>query len=157
MTYSRSRTEVDQNKIQSLLAGVIGASINARSKVLAFSAVVETVTGLALIVAPALVITLLLGASEFGQLLPVARCFGVALLALALACWPNGLSAAGKGSPALHGMLAYNFLIALFLAYLGAVERVGGVLLWPAVALHAVVALMLAGSWLPGADSRPTH
>jgi hypothetical protein len=101
------------------------------------------------------VVTLLLGTNDFGQLLPVARCFGVALLALTLACWPSGLSAAGKGSPALRGMLTYNFLIALFLTYLGAVERVGGILLWPAVALHAVVALMLAGSRLAEAGSRP--
>jgi hypothetical protein len=138
---------------------VSGASLNVRSKVLAFSAVVETVTGLALIVAPGLVVQLLLGTNDFGQLLPVARCFGVALLGLALACWPSGLSAAGKGSPALRGMLAYNFLIALFLAYLGAVERVGGILLWPAVALHAVIALMLAGSWLAPrpAQGRPAH
>ena len=40
--------------------------------------------------------------------------------------------------------------MALFLAYLGVVERVGGILLWPAVALHAIVALILARSWLPG-------
>ncbi len=104
--------------------------------------------------APVLVIRLLLGTSEFGQLLPLARCFGVALLALALACWPSALSAAGKGSPPLQGMLTYNFLIALFLAYLGAVERIGAILLWPAVALHAIVALMLAGSWVaPGPAS----
>jgi hypothetical protein len=45
-------------------------------------------------------------------------------------------------------MLTYNALIALFLAWFGAVERIGGILLWPAVALHAVVALALAGSWL---------
>jgi hypothetical protein len=136
---------------------VIGAGPNARRKALAFSAVVETVTGLALIVAPALVITMLLGTNDFGQLLPVARCFGVALLGLALACWPSGLSAAGKGSPALRGMLTYNFMIALFLVYLGAVERVGGILLWPGAALHAVVALILAGSWLAKAGPRPTR
>ncbi len=136
---------------------MIGTGAHARRKVLALSAVVETVTSLALIVAPALVVTLLLGTNDFGQLLPVARCFGVALLGLALACWPSGLSAPGKGSPALRGMLTYNFLIALFLAYLGAVEPAGGILLWPAVALHAVVALMLAGSWLSGAGSRPTQ
>jgi hypothetical protein len=129
-------------------------SLAVRRNTLAFSTIVEVATGFALIGDPALVIRLLLGTSEFGQLLPVARCFGVALLGLALACWPSGLGAAGKGSPALRGMLAYNALIALFLAYLGAVERVGGILLWPAVALHTVVALVLAGSWL-GAKAGP--
>jgi hypothetical protein len=126
---------------------VNGASLSAQRKILAFSAVVEVGTGLASIVAPALVIELLLGTSDFGQLLPVARCFGAALLGLGLACWPARQSAA-NGSPAVRGMLTYNALIALFLAWFGAVERIGGILLWPAVALHAVVALALAGSWL---------
>jgi hypothetical protein len=40
-------------------------------------------------------------------------------------------------------MLAYNMLIALFLAYLSIVEHIGGVLLWPAVALHVAVAASL--------------
>ena len=40
-------------------------------------------------------------------------------------------------------MLAYNVLIALYLAYLGTAGHRGGVLLWPGVGLHAVVALGL--------------
>jgi hypothetical protein len=136
---------------------VNGASLSAQTKILAFSVAVEIATGIASIVAPARVIELLLGTSDFGQLLPMARCFGVALLALGFACWPSRQSAA-KGSPALRGSLTYNALIALFLAYFGAVERVGGVLLWPAVALHAVVALMLARSKLgPRPARRPAN
>jgi hypothetical protein len=97
------------------------------------------------------------GTGGFGRLLPVARCFGVALLALGLACWPG--PAAGNRWPALRGMLTYNSVIALFLAYLGAVEHVGGLLLWPAVGLHAAVALMLARSWqvLACETQRPDH
>jgi hypothetical protein len=98
-----------------------------------------------LIVDPSLVIRLLLGTDDFGRLLPVARCFGATLLALGLACWPS--VAPGNGSPALRGILTYNSLIALFLASLGVVERVGGFLLWPAVGLHAVLALLLGRSW----------
>lgn len=40
-------------------------------------------------------------------------------------------------------MFLYNLLIALFLAYLGTVGHYGGILLWPAVALHGVVGLLL--------------
>ena len=50
---------------------------------------------------------------------------------------------AESGSPAFRAMLIYNVLIALYLAYLGAAEHLGGVLLWPGVALHAIVALLL--------------
>jgi hypothetical protein len=45
-------------------------------------------------------------------------------------------------------MLVYSVLIALLLAYVFQVAHLGGVLLWPAVALHAVVALLLIWTWL---------
>jgi len=40
-------------------------------------------------------------------------------------------------------MLIYNLLIAAFLAWLGTAAHTTGILLWPAVALHAGVALAL--------------
>jgi hypothetical protein len=44
-------------------------------------------------------------------------------------------------------MSTYNALIALYLAWLGIVGHMGGLLLWPAAALHAVVALLLLWTW----------
>ena len=117
-------------------------------RTLAFAAVLEAATGLVLIALPARVADLLLGAPLSGAGTALARCFGIALLALGLACWP-GRARAESGSAALRAMLAYNVLIALCLADLGAVRHLGGVLLWPAVALHAVVALLLVRGWLP--------
>jgi hypothetical protein len=40
-------------------------------------------------------------------------------------------------------MLAYNALIALYLAYCGVMEHFAGLLLWPGIGLHAAVALWL--------------
>jgi hypothetical protein len=71
----------------------------------------------------------------------LARCFGIALLSLALACWPG--ERVDGTSPAFRGMLAYNALIALYLGYLGAFEDVYGLLLWPGVMLHAGIAALL--------------
>ena len=76
----------------------------------------------------------------------MGRLPGIAIFALGLACWPGAQQAEG-GSPAFRGMLVYNVLIALFLVYLFKVGHLGGVLLWPAVALHAVVALLLVWTW----------
>jgi Ca2+/Na+ antiporter len=121
-------------------------SIDALRRVLGFAAVVELGTGLVLVVDPAIVVTLLLGAEVSGTGTLLGRCFGIALLALGLACWPSR-QRAGSGSPAFRAMSTYNALIALYLAYLGTVGRVGGLLLWPAVALHAVVALLLVWTW----------
>lgn len=108
-------------------------------KLLAFTAIVEIGTALAVMADPGIVVALLLGENVAGVGVPVARCFGIALLALGLACWPQPQ---GNG-PAFRAMLVYNAAIALFLAYLFAFGHLGGMLLWPAVGLHAVVAVVL--------------
>ncbi|HEV2156051.1 hypothetical protein [Bradyrhizobium sp.] len=102
---------------------------------LAFAAVSEAATGLALLIAPSLVSQLLLGEPLSGVATPVARVAGIALIALGIACWP--------GWPPLPGMLIYSGAITLFLAYVGFADRLGGVLLWPAVALHLVLTTLL--------------
>jgi hypothetical protein len=119
-----------------------GTSLSTLRSSLSFSAVVEVGTGLVLMIAPASVGILLLGVEVTGVGMPLARCFGIALLALGVACWPRRQSAESS-SPARRAMLIYNVLIALYLAYLGTVAHFWGVLLWPAVALHTVVGLLL--------------
>jgi hypothetical protein len=115
-------------------------------RILSFAAVVEVGTGLVLLIDPVIVVTLLLGAEVSGAGIPLGRCFGIALLALGVACWPSRQHP-NRGSPAFRAMLIYNVLIALYLAYLGTVGHLRGVLLWPAVTLHAVVALLLLQMW----------
>ncbi len=111
-------------------------------KILAFTVVVEFGTALALLFDPGIVVRLLLGAELSGVATPLGRSFGIALLALCLACGPGSLRAEGV-SPAVRAMFIYNLLIALYLAYLGTVGHMQGLLLWPAVFLHAAVALLL--------------
>jgi hypothetical protein len=77
----------------------------------------------------------LLGEQLSGVATPVARVAGIALIALGIACWP--------GSSPLLGMLAYSALVTMYLAYLGAAGVVDGMLLWPAVVLHAILAALL--------------
>jgi hypothetical protein len=110
-------------------------------KVLIFAAVAEVATGLALLTVPSLVGQLLLGEELAGVDLPVARVTGIALIALGIGCWP--------GSP-LVGMLAYSVAVTLYLAYIGFAGHSAGVLLWPAVALHAVLSVLLGRAWLVG-------
>jgi hypothetical protein len=103
-------------------------------KALIFAAVAEVATGLALMIAPSLVGQLLLGAELTGAAVPVARVTGIALVALGIACWPG---------PLLVGMLVYTALVMAYLAYIGIRGEWVGPLLWPAVAVHAVLALLL--------------
>ena len=121
-------------------------------RILIFAAFVELGTGLALIIDPAVVVALLLGAEISGVGMVLSRCFGIGLLSFGLACWPGGRGGA-SGSSAARGMLVYNALIALYLAYLGAVARNRGMLLWPGVMLHAVVALLVL--WRTWRDEHP--
>lgn len=114
---------------------------------LAFAAAVEFATGLALCFDPALVVRLLLGLELAGAGVLLARCFGIALLSLALACWPAG-PRGSSAAAAVRGMLVYNISIALFLGWLGVTAQPGGLLLWPAAALHAGVAVWIGRTGL---------
>ena len=101
---------------------------------LTFAAVAETATGLALLIAPSLVVQLLLGEQLTGVAIPVARVAGIVLIGLGIVCWPG---------PPLAGMLTYSALITLYLAYLGFADGLTGVLLWPLVALHLILTALL--------------
>jgi hypothetical protein len=102
---------------------------------LVFAAVGEAATGVALLTVPALVGRLLLGEELSGVAIPVARVAGIALIALGVACWPG---------PPRVGMLTYGAAVTLYLAYLGLAGGKLGILLWPAVVLHAILTALLA-------------
>ena len=80
------------------------ASVKPLKKILAFAALVEVGTGLILMIRPAVVVTLLLGVDVSGTGILLGRCFGIALLALGLACWPGG-QRAEPHSPAVVTLL----------------------------------------------------
>jgi hypothetical protein len=110
----------------------------------AVAAVVEMVTGLVLLIYPPLFGWLLFGAalSDAGQAL--GRLAGIALLALALACWP-GLAERKSSARAL---ILFSLLSAIYLLYLGVGSGPVGILLWPAAALHAALTILLVWTWL---------
>jgi hypothetical protein len=107
------------------------------------TAVVETPLGVMLLLSPPLVARLLLGASlDPPATLIVGRIAGAALLSLSAACWlarDDGPSRARRGLVA--AMLLYNSVALAVLANAAVGGRLVGVLMWPAVALHAVLAV----------------
>ena len=115
-------------------------------KLVAFTIFVEIGTAFAALAAPALLVQLLLGAPTDATTRAVTRCFGIALLALAAAWWPDQASSEHVRPP-FRGRLVYNALIAAFLAYLALVQHMSGPLLWPVVALHAVVSVLIIATW----------
>ena len=107
------------------------------------SAAVEAATGLALIAVPSLVARLLLGAGLSDSGIAVARLTGIALLCLALACWPGGVDATQR---VIRALLTYNLLAALCLGYLTVGGGFVSYLLWPACVVHSVLGVLLVPS-----------
>ena len=124
---------------------------NPLASIVAFSAIAELATGLALIAVPTVVVALLLAPETSAMIVPVARLTGFALVALGIACWPGRH---GAGNAAFRALLTYNLLVAAYLAYLGAAQHLGGLLLWPVVGMHAAVTGLLL--YFRSVES-PTH
>jgi hypothetical protein len=114
-----------------------------RKLLLLTTAFVEVATGLCLLVLPAVLLTILLGTEHAtGDALFVGRIAGVAVLAIGIASW---MARSDAFTPAqlglLTGILIYDAAASMLLAFAGSVLEMNGVLLWPAVALHAILAL----------------
>lgn len=105
--------------------------------------VIEAGAGLALIVSPALVASILIGAPfDTPADSVVGRVAGAALLALALACWRARNDEQSQArSGVVSGMFLYNAVTVLVLADAGIVLHLSGIGLWPAVVLHAAMAV----------------
>lgn len=117
-------------------AGRTAASVGV-SKLILASAGIELVTGIILILAPSFLGKLLFGI-EFPDIARgVARLAGIALAALAIACWPPRQGTATNTGAAIRALLTYNFLAAIYLCYWRLAYHSEGPLLWWAVALHA--------------------
>jgi hypothetical protein len=106
-------------------------------KLLILTAVSEGATGLVLLGYPTIVAKLLFSVEIHGAAIVMSRLAGIGLFALGVACWPGNLA-----YRALYGMLTYGTLAMLYLAYIGIVGS-AGILLWPAVAVHAALSILL--------------
>lgn len=110
---------------------------------LVVTAVIEVGTGAALLAWPSGIASILLGSSlGTATVMTVGRVAGAALLSLGVACWlarrdPRSIAATGL----VAAMLLYNATVAALLAYAGTSLGLFGVALWPAVVLHAGLAV----------------
>ena len=105
------------------------------------SAAIEAATGTALIVSPSLVVQILLGVGVGETGIAIGRVGGFGLLSLGMACWPNGDEVTVRATWVLF---LYNLLASLYLCYLRVGGGFTGYVLWLAVGLHAVLAVLLA-------------
>jgi len=117
-------------------------------QLLTFAAAFESLTGLALILAPKATAVFILGAEPnvAGKLL--RRVCGVVLVALGIACWgarTDSESAARSGT--LKAITFYNAGVGLLLVLFAAIGKTGGIVLWSAGVLHLALAAAFAISF----------
>ena len=105
----------------------------------------EVLTGAGLIVAPSLLARLLFGADLNAAGEATGRIAGLVMLCLAVGCWPRPASV---DTHALMPLTALSWLAAAFLMVTGLIGANVGILLWPAAALHLILATMLTRAWM---------
>jgi hypothetical protein len=107
------------------------------------TAIIEAGTGLALLVSPSEVVTLLVGSALYTPTgLTIERWTGVAVLALGMSCWlARNDERSGAATGLVAAMLLYNAAIVALLASARIGSELGGVGFWPAIVLHTAMAV----------------
>ena len=110
---------------------------------LVVTALIEAGTGLALLVAPSVIVELLLGAGlSSPQSLIVGRVTGAALISIGVACWLARKAERGEAQTGLvTGMLIYNVAVPVLLIYAAIAFGMHGIALLPAGILHVMLAI----------------
>lgn len=118
---------------------------------LTFTALLEGLTGVALVVAPGTAVIKVLGMElHEPNEIALARVAGLGLMALATGCWV--FRSGPWARRMVRVMLGYNLLATALLLYLGLVVQSNAQGLWPAVAIHIVLML-----WCMNALRKSNH
>ena len=88
-----------------------------------------------------------------GVAVPLARFAGIALVALGIACLPS--TGTGPRRSSMIGLLVFNVGVAILFAEVAINTALRGPLLWPAIIVHAIIAVALL-SLLLIAPSHPS-
>jgi hypothetical protein len=105
------------------------------------TAVMEAAAGLALLVTPTLVITLLLASPVTNTAVAIGRLAGAALLSLGAACWWARADAGSAASRALVvGMLVYNAAV-IAVVLTGSFGSPARPILWVVTLVHVAMAV----------------
>jgi hypothetical protein len=114
-----------------------------RAYLLVVTALAEAGIGLLLLVVPWAPLALLLGVAEASpESILLARLLGAALFAIGVGCWLGRSDTLGPSQRGLiTGALGYDAAVAALLVYARLSLNLVGIALWPAVVLHAMLAI----------------
>jgi hypothetical protein len=114
--------------------------------VITAAACLEIVVGATFLAVPDFLCRLLFAAAPEGVAIPLARLAGLALLGLGIAGLPSKLAGSTRGT--VLGLLAFNVGATVFFAWVAVATTFSGLMLWPVVILHAVIAVALLAQFL---------
>ncbi len=100
----------------------------------------EIVVGAICVVSPSLPCALLFAERPEGIALVLARFAGLGLLGLGIACLPSATTVSRRG---VVGLLVFNVGVTALFCWIGVTTSFHGILLWPVVILHGVIATAL--------------
>lgn len=101
----------------------------------------EIVAGAVFLTVPDVPCLLLFGAKPEAIGMPLGRFAGIALVALGIACLPS--TDAGSRRSVVLGLFVFNLGVAILFAWVGVATTLHGLMLWPVVILHAIIAAAL--------------
>ena len=103
---------------------------------------IEIIVGASFILALNTQSHLIFGTTTEGSGVHFAQLAGIALISLGIACLPS--NHAGTRRVAVRTLLIYNIAATIFFAWIALATTLRGVVLWPVVILHTVLAIVLA-------------
>ena len=104
--------------------------------------VVESATGIALLIAPSWVVELLVGEGLTSpQSLVLGRITGAALISTGVVCWLARTGESHEQRALIYGLLIYNLAVPALLLHAAIAVGLRGVALWPVVVLHVGLAI----------------
>ena len=106
------------------------------------SCLVELGTGVALLLAPGLAMTLIVGSSLPNGGNQMAQLFGAAILCLGLSCWSSNASTERTSMPVI-GLTAYNVIAGVLLALFSITGVANAFVTIPAALLHIALGVAL--------------
>ncbi len=135
---------LDQSTVSANALPVQAENATWHRSVLLLAAWFEIMVGASFVLALDAQSQLLFGATTDGPGAGFARLAGIALIGLGVACLPSRF--AERRRHAMRVLLVYNIAAAFLIAWIGATTDLRGVVLWPVVIVHAVLAIALAFS-----------
>jgi len=111
---------------------------------LTISASIELATGIAIILSPRFVASVLFSPELTPSGVAIARIGGYGLISLAIACWPRGacLPHEREHEQPTRALFLYNLLAGCYLCYLALSGDFASPFLIPAAALHIILTLL---------------